>query len=237
MPPITKPSALDVFCCQGGVAKGYRRAGFKTIVGIDRVDYGHRYPFRFIQGDAIAYLSDSTFLRQFSFIHASPPCQEHSISKHSHSAVHDDFLVETRELCEASGLPYVIENVEGAPMKNPLMLCGTEFGLTAPDTDGEILYLRRHRLFESNVPLVGKRRGGCRCAVMEARGYRCGGVYGGGSTDKWHARYVRQGGYTPAKSVREALLGIDWMTLYGLSQSIPPAYTEFIGKQILEVIA
>jgi DNA (cytosine-5)-methyltransferase 1 len=93
------------------------------------------------------------------------------------------------------------------------------------------LHLRRHRLFESNVFIYGN--GGCQCAAYKRRGFGVGGAYGGGSVDRAHAKEVRRGGYTPSKPVREKLLGIDWMTQNGLSQSIPPAYTEHLGMQII----
>jgi DNA (cytosine-5)-methyltransferase 1 len=137
----------------------------------------------------------------------------------------------TRAALAASGLPYVIENVPGAPLLNPLTLCGTEFDLVAPDLDGVLLHLKRHRLFESNVFLYGA--GGCRCLAFKDRGIGVGGVYGGGSDDRENAKTVRRGGYTPTKPVAAALLGVDWMTLHGLSQCIPPAYTEWIGAQLL----
>jgi DNA (cytosine-5)-methyltransferase 1 len=128
-----------------------------------------------------------------------------------------------------------MENVPGAPLETPLTLCGSEFNLVAADEDGRLLHLKRHRLFESNLFLFGN--GGCQCAAFKRRGIGVGGAYGGGSVDKQHAKDVRRGGYTPSKPVREALLGIDWMTQNGLSQSIPPAYTEHIGAQLLEHLA
>ena len=167
----------------------------------------------------------------FDAVHASPPCQASSITQHTHGVQHIDLIPETRAMLKDSGLPYVLENVVGADLHNPIMLCGSEFGLVAEDDDGEMLQLQRHRLFESNVPIVGN--GGCRHS-----GLRVGGAYGGGSLDKDWARYVRKGGYTPAKHVRENLLGIpsEAMTIYGLSQSIPPAYTEHIGKQLARML-
>lgn len=237
---------LDRFCCEGGASTGYSRAGFE-VYGIDLfVDHNQlRYPFPSHKGDAILamcrLLAGETIeftdgaelgLTDFAAIASSPPCQAYSITRHAHSIAHPDLVAPERYLLRASGLPYVIENVPGAPVQTPLTLCGSEFGLTAVDFDGEPLHLKRHRLFESNVFLTGN--GGCRCAEMKRAGYRVGGVYGGqGGISKEHARDVRHGGYTPSKSVREQLLGIDWMTLRGLSQSIPPAYTEHIGRQLV----
>jgi DNA (cytosine-5)-methyltransferase 1 len=220
------------------------------MYGIDLFeDYSQkRYPFPSFKGDAILALcrllageklalthKDGTVeelgLEDFDAVFASPPCQFYSITKHSHSNEHPDLIGPVRYLLRATGLPYVIENVPGAPLDTPLILCGTEFDLIAEDADGRPLHLKRHRLFESNVFLLGN--GGCRCSEFKRRGIGVGGVYGGGSVDRQHAKEVRRGGYTPGKKIREALIGADWMTLHGLSQSIPPAYTEHIGAQLL----
>jgi DNA (cytosine-5)-methyltransferase 1 len=246
------PRLLDLFCCEGGASEGYRRAGF-DVYGIDLfVDYSQkRYPFASYKGDAILALArllagealpfthkdgsvEWLTLADFDAIGASPPCQAYSITKHSHSNEHPDLIGPVRYLLRATGLPYVMENVPGAPLENPLTLCGTEFDLIAEDDDGTLLHLKRHRLFESNRFLVGN--GGCRCREYKRRGYAVGGVYGGGSADRAHAKFVRRGGYTPGKAIREQLIGADWMTLHGLSQSIPPTYTQHIGEQLLAVL-
>lgn len=246
-----RPKLLDLFCCEGGASTGYNRAGF-DVYGVDLFeDYSQkRYPFPSHKGDAILALARLLAGEALPFISprgmdvvehlglvdfvakaASPPCQAYSITKHSHSNEHPDLIGPVRYLLRQTGLPYVMENVPGAPLDNPLTLCGTEFDLMAEDADGRPLHLKRHRLFESNVFLIGN--GGCRCREFKRRGIGVGGVYGGGSVDRTHAKEVRRGGYTPGKSVREALIGADWMTLHGLSQSIPPAYTEHIGAQLL----
>lgn len=250
---MTAPKLLDFFCCEGGASMGSSRAGF-DVYGVDLfVDYTQkRYPFASHKGDAILALcrllagealpfthKDGTVewltLADFAVVTASPPCQAYSITKHSHNNIHPDLVGPVRYLLRQTGLPYVMENVPGAPLDNPLTLCGAEFGLTATDVDGTLLHLKRHRLFESNVFLTGL--GGCRCRELKRRGYAVGGAYGGGSVDRAHAKNVRRGGYTPSKPIREALLGIDWMTQHGLSQSIPPAYTEHLGTQLLEHLA
>jgi DNA (cytosine-5)-methyltransferase 1 len=187
-----------------------------------------RYPFASHQGDAIEYVKEHG--HRFDAIAASPPCQAYSITKHTHSNEHPELIVPTREALIATGKPYVIENVVGAPLVMPLMLCGSEFSLATIDDDGTPLRMERHRLFESNVWLMGN--GGCR----HDRTVQVAGAYGGGSADRSHARSVRRGGYTPAKHIRAALLGVDWMTLGGMSQCIPPAYTEHIGRQLLEAL-
>ena len=219
-----RPRLLDLFCGAGGAAMGYHRAGF-DVVGVDAQPM-KRFPFEFIQADATTFPLDG-----FDAIHASPPCQAYSITKHTHDKPHPELVEPIRAALKASGKPYVIENVVGAPLHNPITLCGTMFDLTAHDTDGFPLYLRRHRLFESSEPITAK--GKCRCSEFRATGWRVGGVYGGGSSDKDHAKFVRRGGYTPHNTVRRELMGIDWMTQNQLSQAIPPAYTEYIGAQLL----
>jgi len=202
---------------------GYARAGFE-VVGVD-VKPQPRYPFEFHQADAMTYPLDG-----FDVIHASPPCQAYSISRNAHRAVHPDLLPATIERLRAAAVPWIVENVPGAPIAGALTLCGTEFALRAFDPATQSwLALKRHRLFESNMLLMGA--GGCYC-----HGQRIGGVYGGGSTDHVHAREVRHGGYTPHMTVREQLMGIDWMTRDELSQAIPPAYTQHIGEQVLALI-
>lgn len=257
---MSRPRMLDLYCCEGGASEGYRRAGWK-VYGVDRFRFldkrtgkikGHaqgRYPFpshqgdvvvvmrRLLAGHAVPFTDPSTgevewlTLADFDAVAASPPCQFHSVTKHSHSVKHVDLIPVTRILLNRTGLPYIIENVVGAPLVEPVMLCGSEFNLTAydPAIDAAVR-LERHRLFESNVFLLGA--GGC----AHDRRVQVAGAYGGGSVDRTRAKEVRRGGYTPAKEVRAALLGIDWMTQGGLSQSIPPAYTEHLGRQLLEHI-
>jgi len=249
---------LDLFCCEGGASTGYRRAGF-DVYGVDLFkhtdDTGRtagpsrdRYPFpshqgdvlevleKLLRGDVLEFLSPAGYdraerlgLADFVAAAASPPCQAYSVTRHTHDTQHPMLVEPVRDLLNATGLPYVIENVVGAPLLNPLMLCGSEFDLTAYDPAiEETVRLERHRLFESNVFLLGN--GGCR----HDRRVQVAGVYGGGSSDRRHAKEVRRGGYTPAKEVRAALLGgVDWMTLWGQAQSIPPAYTEHIGRQLI----
>ncbi len=236
---MPRPRLLDLFCGAGGAAVGYHRAGF-DVVGVD-LSPQKDYPFEFVEEDALQCLSRMIeggswnyrwgSLDTFDAIHASPPCQAYSVTKHSHGREHPELVDPVRDLLNATTLPWVMENVVGAPLVEPLELCGSQFGLRARDRDGEILYLRRHRLFESNVFMFGPGVG-CRCSEPRAEGLRCGGVYGGGQTDRasaWGAR----GGYTPSGKVRKELMGIDWMTDKALCQAIPPAYTEFIGQQLL----
>ena len=205
---------LDLFCGAGGASMGYAMAGFE-VTGID-VKHGRRYPFSYIRGDVRDYL-DKAFLDQFDVIAASPPCQTHSSTKHlrvaqGKSTDKIDMIPEVREALIASGKPYVIENVPGAPLINPVQLCGSAFGLK----------VRRHRLFESNVELHGTQ-----CSHKEQG--RPVGIYGSMRDE------IPGGGHT-AKTMPEAYeaMGIDWMIWSELVESIPPVYTKFIGEQIIK---
>jgi DNA (cytosine-5)-methyltransferase 1 len=205
---------LDLFCGAGGASMGYSMAGFE-VTGID-VKHGRRYPFTYIRGDVRDYLHKE-FLDQFDVIAASPPCQTHSSTKHlrvaqGKSTNKIDMIPEVREALIASGKPYVMENVPGAPLINPVQLCGSAFGLK----------VRRHRLFESNLELQGTQ-----CFHKEQG--RPVGIYGSMKDE------IPGGGHT-AKTMPEAeqAMGIDWMIWGELVESIPPAYTKFIGEQIIK---
>ncbi|CDX54541.1 conserved hypothetical protein [Mesorhizobium plurifarium] len=220
--------ALDLFCCAGGAAMGLHRAGFE-VVGVD-VRPQPRYPFEFHQADALTYP-----LNGFDFIWASPPCQAHSsISRVSGRQEHHvDRIEETRARLKASGLPWVMENVVGAPLRDPFMLCGTMFGLQT-SCGAE---LRRHRIFEANW-FIGLQP---QCQHGES----VVGVYGGHAHDR-KRKTITVTGSTPQQNVirnrsrltfpvseAKLAMGIDWMTMAELSQAIPPAYSEFIGRAAL----
>lgn len=215
---------LDLFCSAGGASMGAHRAGYE-VTGVD-IRPQPRYPFRFIQGDALG-----ADLSGFDLVMASPPCQAHSALKTMPNAkIHADLIPATREKLKAWGGPWIIENVSGAPLVNPVLLCGTMFGLT---TDGGRAELRRHRLFESNMFLLSR---SCSHAAE-----RVCGVYGGHGRDR--RRTIGVHGHSGGRSVRDGTqgftvkqraeaMGIDWMTGAELSQAIPPAYTEFLCRQI-----
>lgn len=219
---------LDLYSCAGGAAKGYADAGFE-VVGVD-LDPQPNYPYEFHQADAISFVREHG--HEFDVIHASPPCQAFSRTKTLHDNEHPDLVALTRHALIASGKPWVIENVVGAPLIDPVRLCGTSFGMVAPDVDGVPLKLVRHRLFESNIPLVGTK-----CAhdpnVQTASVYGAGG----GWTPRHRDNPERRGGYIPHTDVIKQLLGIEWMTKREMSQSIPPKFTEFIGGQFAAHLA
>lgn len=228
---MTRLRLLDLFCCAGGASVGYARAGFE-VVGVD-IRPRRNYPFRFVQMDALDYVRIHGW--RYDAIHASPPCQAFTIAnkgpRERGEVEHPDLLAPTRDALRRLGRPYVIENVPGAPLIDPMLLCGSMFDLRARDVDGRWLALRRHRLFESNVWLMSA--GGCAHDATPV-----GGSYGGGHYERTDQRDAkRRGGYTPPPAVRAALLGIDWkMTRHELAQAIPPAYTEHIGTQLIAEI-
>lgn len=226
-----RPLVLDLFCCEGGAGAGYLAAGF-DVIGVDRVArFGKRYPGPFVAADAIEMIQRHG--ANVDLIHASPPCQGYSIATAGNQlarAKHERLIDVVRAACHSTGTPYVIENVAQArrDMLNPVQLCGTMFGLTAVDDDGTKLEMWRHRLFEASFPLAAP--GPCQHGAYADQ---VAGSYGGARRDKDEARNVRHGGYVPAKSVQEELLGIDWMTQHGLYQSLPPVYTRHVGEQFL----
>jgi len=190
---------------------GYSRAGFE-VVGVD-IAPQPRYPFTFVQGDALAYLAEHG--HEFDAIHASPPCQRFSTMTKRHGdaqvETHPDLVEPTRALLVQTGLPYVIENVPGAPLDaSAITLCGSMFGLR----------VRRHRLFESNLPMPQPE---CDHAGQGP----VVGVYGhaGGSSK-------RDGkAFSGTDTWREAM-GIDWMVGRELAEAIPPAYSEYVGLRL-----
>lgn len=236
---MSRPRLLDLFCGQGGAAAGYIAAGF-DVTGVDLANHAKRYPGEFIQSDAIAFLAAHG--SAFDVIHASPPCQGYSIATAGNPearAKHVRLIAATRELLHLTGRPWVIENVEQArsQMVDPTLLCGRMFGLATNDEDGLPLVLDRHRLFESNVPLVVP-------AHSKHGSEQVAGVYGGSrrsskpnatpADDRYAARYERKGGYVPRSiRVQQQLLGIDWMTVKGMQESIPPVYAQHIGMQLI----
>jgi len=218
-----RPRLLDLFCGAGGASRGYHDAGFE-VVGVDIKPQPH-YPYEFVQMDAIQLLADEyEDWQNWDAIHASPPCQRYSdlAKRNGNASEHPDLIGPVRLLLEATDLPYVIENVEGSPLIDPIKICGTRLGL---GVDG--YRLRRHRLFESNMTLIST---GCLChgdvrPVID--------VSGGGPSKA--PRRDGKGGrtYKGTADQARAAMGIDWMTKKELNEAIPPVYTRFVGAQLL----
>ena len=209
-----RPKALDLFCGAGGVALGLDRAGFE-VIGVD-INPQPRYPFRFHQADAMTFPLDG----EWALIWASPPCQGYSVANNVAKKEYPKLIEPLRERLKLprayfgeTGLPgpWVIENVVGAPLSNPIQLCGAMFGLKT----------YRHRLFESNVELrepTHHPKHEAKCAKGRKPG-----------PDDFMTVF---GHYSDRRRAEEAM-GIPWMTRDELGESIPPVYAEFIGRQIL----
>jgi DNA (cytosine-5)-methyltransferase 1 len=204
---------LDLFCGAGGSAVGYHRAGF-DVVGVD-INPQPRYPYEFHQADAMTFPLDG-----FDAIHASPVCYAWSKMRDCRPGSkldQPDLITPIRPLLQATGVPYVIENVPGAPLVNPVQICGSGLGMP----------LQRHRLFESNVPLWG---------VPCAHGQNAWNPAYGHSTGRKRRRVPVIGEWRIPKQLQHEAMGIDWMTLEELTEAIPPAFTEHIGLQLLDAI-
>jgi DNA (cytosine-5)-methyltransferase 1 len=222
---MKRPLLLDLFCGAGGAAMGYHRAGF-DVVGVD-INPQKNYPFSLVQADALAWLDDNP-CHDIAAIHASPPCQAHTAMRHMPDArPHPQLIEPTRTLLQAKGLPYVIENVVGAPLLNPIMLCGSMFKLGVNE-----FQLQRHRLFESTVKLTIPQPCDHRSPTI--------GVYGGHVRCR-STKYWRNGGADfpdyDKKGLAMSAMGIDHhMTMGELSEAIPPAYAEHIGRLLIATI-
>jgi hypothetical protein len=221
----TKPRLLDLYCGAGGCSVGYARAGFE-VVGVDHKPQ-RNYPFEFRQADALEYLAEHG--RHFDAIHASPPCQRYSKATLCGPNRHEypDLLPSTRDAIDALGLPWIIENVSGAPMKPPaVQLCGLMFGLKT----------LRHRWFESNMLLLAPSHPSHRGKVIGVGGMVSVVGHGGGPNSRTRER-MKLSGDRDTKADWEKAMGIDWMTRDEIAQAIPPAYTEWVGKQLIRAVS
>lgn len=217
---MPKPRLLDLFCCAGGAAMGYARAGFE-VVGVD-IKPQPRYPFRFALDDALEFLALNG--ADFDAIHASPPCQGYTTMGNRYRGKggpeHDLLIDETRAALRALELPYVIENVTGAApaMESPIQLHGGMFGLE----------VYRPRLFESNMDLVAPAKAPKPANVVGVYGVRPDG----------RRLWTRKDGteQRACRSIEQAqqAMGIDWMTWPEITEAIPPAYTEYLGCQLFD---
>jgi len=195
---------------------GYHRAGFE-VVGVD-INPQPRYPFEFHQADAllVADLIDAPYGRQFDAIHASPPCQDHMQTPHRKHGT-GWLLPATRDRLKKTSRPWVIENVPSAPMRPDYKLCGCQFGLRQ---------LRRARWFETSWH-------GFDMSPNHDHTAPAISVVGHGTPSWVRAKLGRN----PTIAEYRACMGIDWMNRNELSQAIPPAYTEYIGRQLLDHLA
>lgn len=199
---------------------GYSKAGFE-VVGVD-IKPQPRYPLPFIQADVLAL--DPEFIAQFDAVHASPPCQSYSdLAKRNRNADAWPRLIEpVRDLLIRAGRPYVIENVDGAPLQNAVVLCGTMF---------QGLRVLRHRLFETSFPLLVPPHG----RHPKVHTFDKRKSHYGKTDDMRDFVQVTGGGNCSIAAARDAM-GIDWMTKNELNEAIPPVYTQFIGRQLVEFL-
>lgn len=215
---MNRPRLLDLFCCQGGASRGYVDAGF-DVVGVD-IDPQPRYPFKFHKADAREFFANHA--HEFQAWHASPPCQAHTNAQKIQGRYHLDLIPPTRRMFEeannyrarngATAVPYVIENVPGSPLIDPVELCGEMFGLET----------YRHRLFETNWGLTPPEH-----PKHEKRTTKMGRA----PVDGEYMHVV--GNFSGVDKGRE-VMGMPWANRDGLREAIPPAYTEFIGQQMKE---
>ena len=215
-----KFKCLDLFCCAGGAGVGISRAGFE-VIGVD-IAPQPEYPFEFVRGDAL-----EADLTGFDFVWASPPCQcftKYGNCRPNLADKYEDLIEATRQKLTAWGGAWIMENVIGAPLHNPITLCGSMFGLD----------VRRHRLFESNMPIKAET---CNHKMWEPNRFP-----GGRSRERGHARVLCRGTVEVGRwnipiATQQKAMGIDWITdLRKLSESIPPAYSEFLARQVAMVL-
>jgi DNA (cytosine-5)-methyltransferase 1 len=209
-----KRRALDLFCGAGGATKGLQRAGFH-VTGVDIKRQPRYCGDVFVQADALKPPFD---LREFDFIWASPPCQAFTTLRALHGKTYPNHIEATRSLLERSGRPWVMENVPGAPLTRCLVLCGTMFGLR----------VYRHRVFEVSF------------FVMQPGHPKHRVKAGGHKSQRQRKKHYEAGGFVTITGNVGSYCGpamdIDWMTGESLSQAIPPAYSEFIGKQVMRIL-
>ncbi|WP_421109736.1 SAM-dependent methyltransferase [Streptomyces sp. NEAU-S77] len=205
------PRLLDAFCCQGGAGMGYHLAGF-DVTGVDLAPQP-RYPFRFIQADAVAFIREHG--AAFDFIHASPPCQHDSECQRLRGNAHPDLIAPTRAALETTGRPWAIENVRGAvpKLQQPVMLCGPMFGLAT----------YRHRYFEPGGGLVLTAPDHLPHTVPQAK-------MGRPVPPGWYGQYI--GNFSGVDQARQ-VMGVPWMNRDGIRECLPPAYTQHVGTAFL----
>jgi DNA (cytosine-5)-methyltransferase 1 len=216
---VNRPRLLDLFCGVGGAGWGYHLAGFE-VIGVD-LYFQKRYPFEFIQGDAFEVAPK--IWEAFDAIHASPPCLAYADEGHRYRTNHPDLIPQTREMLIEFGLPWVIENVDTAPLRNPMMLCGTMF----PG-----VRVIRHRMFESSIYMEGPPHRGKHPPVFSYDKRRAPN-----GTNEWDDYVTVTGGGNCGIDAARDAMGIRWATIRELNQAIPPAYTQYVGERLLAAVA
>lgn len=210
-----KSRALDLYCKAGGASRGLADAGYE-VTGVD-IEPQPNYPYAFIQGDALD--QDPTWIASFDLVWASPPCQKFSAYRRKDPTTigneAKNLIPRTRKLLQASNRPWIMENVPGAPLKNPCTLCGSMFGLM----------VRRHRWFETSTPITQPK---CRHELQQGS-FPCAG-------NRTNPRKtVEIGVWRIPLETQRAAMGITWMSLEELSQAVPPAYSAHLARAVMEV--
>lgn len=224
-----RPKILDLFCGDGGAGMGYHQAGF-DVIGVD-INPHPRYPFEFHQANAFDVLRAGGVgdwcLFEFAAIHASPPCQAYSVMRAKAKKDAPELVPPTQKALRKIEKPYVIENVPGAPLDNPVQICGSAFGMRIYWAQyEETLYLRRHRLFEANWPIKGTE---CRHPV----GISALSVTGNQAFIPQSIRFKHKIPTTGfPRDLTAKLMEMPWTRDRGVSEAIPPSYTCYIGKQL-----
>jgi DNA (cytosine-5)-methyltransferase 1 len=198
---------LDLFCCGGGAGYGYHLAGYE-VVGVD-IAPQPKYPFEFHQADALTFPLDG-----FDAIHASPPCQAYTRAQKLQGNTHPELIEPIRARLKAAGVPYVIENVVGAPLHTPIMLCGASFGLK----------VYRHRLFETNFPIV---------EPVHLQ-HQWPNVKMGRKPKP--GEFIQPVGHFSDVPFAQEAMGIDWLGQDELREAVPPVFTQWIGLQMLPYV-
>jgi DNA (cytosine-5)-methyltransferase 1 len=227
--PGSRPRLLDLFCGAGGAARGYQQVGF-YVIGVDIVEQPRYAGDEFHRTDAFSVLGaiingrEGPALSELDAIHASPPCQSYSRALRHRSLPQPELLDEVRDLAEQVGLPWIIENVLGAPLPNAdtldgrygIELCGTQFGLL----------IARHCLFETSFPVVAPHRPCTHSDRNVLNPYNA----------KSRRRMIGDAKGDMAEIVWRSEMGVPWMNRYEGREAIPPAYTEFIGTQLMSYL-
>lgn len=212
-----RPLLFDGCCCAGGASRGYHDAGF-DVVGCD-IDPQPNYPYEFVRGDVLDLLGDTAFMARFDAVHVSPPCQKYTPLNAYNGHEYPDLVDPVRDLLVATGLPWVMENVVQAPLRDPVVLCGAMFGLT----------VYRHRAFESNIALAAP--------PEPPHVYRC---VRNGYLPTAERPFMSVHGGRHSKAWREKaaeVMGVPWTkTIREVCESIPPRYTRLVGAQLLAAL-
>lgn len=204
------PKLLDLFCGEGGAGHGYSLVGF-DVTGVD-IRVQERYPHRFVCDDALEHLR--RHWREFDVIHASPPCRAHSLMKYVTQEAYFDFIPVLRDILLQIRKPYIIENVETAPLRDPILLCGGMFGLRT----------YRHRIFETNMVIPRLRHHTHEHQTAPVGRSACAN------------EYLNLVGHFPDVELARRVMSMPWASRDGIADAVPPAYTQYLGEYAMAFV-